>query len=115
MNHDKKLIIINKEKIFEKNNNFYCDNVDLKTIPEGLNKNFKISVIARKSNIKKFHQINLENIEIASNIFTFLFSIFKTFKEKDANYLLISITPHTFFAYLLLFIFKKKNFCLFKE
>ena len=110
MNQDKKLIIINKEKIFEKDNSFYCDNIDLKTIPEGLNKNFKISFIARKSNIKRFHKINLENIEIASNIFTFLFSIFKTFKDKKINYLLISITPHTFFAYLLLFIFRKKIF-----
>ena len=110
MNQDKKLVIINKEKIFEKDNSFYCDNVDLKSIPEGLSKNLKTSVIARKSNIKRFHKINLENIEIASNIFTFLFSIFKTFKNKEINYLLISITPHTFFAYLLLFIFKKKIF-----
>jgi len=110
MNQDKKLVIINKEKIFEKDNSFYCDNVDLKSIPEGLSKNFKTSVIAKKSNIKRFHKINLENIEIASNIFTFLFSIFKTFKDKKINYLLISITPHTFFAYLLLFIFRKKIF-----
>ena len=110
MNQNKKLVIINKEKIFEKDNIFYCDNVDLKSIPEGLSKNFKASVIARKSNIKRFHKINLENIEITSNIFTFLFSIFKTFKDKEINYLLISITPHTFFAYLLLFIFKKKIF-----
>ena len=110
MNQNKKLVIINKEKIFEKDNNFYCDNVDLKSIPEGLSKNFKTSVIAKKSNIKRFHKINLENIEITSNIFTFLFSIFKTFKNKEINYLLISITPHTFFAYLLLFIFKKKIF-----
>ena len=110
MSQDKKLVIINKEKIFEKNKSFYCDNVDLKSIPEGLNKNFKISVIARKSNIKRFHKINLANIETASNIFTFLFSIFKTFKDKEINYLLISITPHTFLAYLLLFIFRKKIF-----
>ena len=87
MNQDKKLVIINKEKIFEKDNSFYCDNVDLKSIPEGLSKNFKTSVIAKKSNIKRFHKINLENIEIKSNIFTFLFSIFKTFKNKDINYL----------------------------
>ena len=110
MNSNRKLVIINKEKIFEKDNSFYCDNVDMKSIPEGLSKNFKASVIARKSNIKRFHKINLENIEITSNIFTFLFSIFKTFKDKEINYLLISITPHTFFAYLLLFIFKKKIF-----
>ena len=108
MSHDRKLVIINKEKIFVKNNNFYCDNVDLKSIPEGLSKNFKVSVVARKSSIKRFHNINLTNIKVASNIFTFLFSIFKTFKDKEINYLLISITPHTFFAYLLLFIFKKK-------
>ena len=110
MRQDKKLVIINKEKIFEKDNNFYCNNVDLKSIPEGLSKNFKTSVIARKSNIKRFHKINVANIETASNIFTFLFSIFKTFKDKKINYLLISITPHTFFAYLLLFIFRKKIF-----
>ena len=41
MDQDKKLVIINKEKIFEKDNSFYCDNVDLKSIPEGLSKNFK--------------------------------------------------------------------------
>ena len=110
MSQNKKLVIINKEKIFKKNNSFYCDNVDMKSIPEGLSENFKTLIIARKSNIKRFHKINLENIEIASNIFTFLFGIFKTFKDKEVNYLLISITPHTFFAYLLLFIFKKKIF-----
>jgi len=105
MNQDKKLVIINKEKIFEKDNSFYCDNVDLKSIPEGLSKNFKTSVIAKKSNIKRFHKINLENIEIASNIFTFLFSIFKTFKDKEINYLLISITPLIYF-----YLFLKKKF-----
>ena len=85
MNHNKKLVIINKEKIFEKDNSFYCDNVDLKSIPEGLSKNFKILVITKKSNVKRFHKINLENIEIASNIFAFLFGIFKTFKDKEVN------------------------------
>ena len=110
MNSNKKLVIINKEKISKSGNSFYCDNVDLKSIPEGLNKNLKVAVMARKSNNQRFHKINLKNIEIASNIFTFLFSIFKTFKDKEINYLLISITPHTFFAYLLLFIFKKKIF-----
>ena len=39
-----------------------------------------------------------------------LFNIFKTFKQKEKNYLIISITPYTFFAYLILFIFKKKIF-----
>ena len=110
MNPNKKLVIISKEKIFKKDNSLYCDNIDIKSIPEGCSRNLKVSVIAVKSNIIRFHKINLEQIEIASNIFTFLFNIFKTFKNKDVNYLLISITPYTFFAYLLLFIFRKKIF-----
>ena len=34
----KDLIIINNEKIFQESNNFYCDNLDLKILPEDLNK-----------------------------------------------------------------------------
>lgn len=110
MNITKKLIIINKEKIFEKNNSFYCDNVDMKSIPEGLKKNFDVTLIAVKSNIERFHEINLEKVKAASNIFMFLFNIFKTFKDKNTHYLIVSITPYSFFAYILLFIFRKKVF-----
>jgi len=82
----------------------------MKSIPEELNKNFDVSVIAVQSNIERFHKINLEKIKNTSNIFMFLFNIFQTFKHKEASYLLISITPYTFFAYLLLFMFRKKVF-----
>jgi hypothetical protein len=41
---EKELIIINKEKIYKKNGSFYCDNVDMKSIPEGLGKNIKVSI-----------------------------------------------------------------------
>ena len=104
------LVIINNESVYNDNNLFFCDNIDIKSIPEGLSKNIEVSMILRKSNIKRSHQINLSKIILASNIFTFLFNIFKTFKKKETNYLLISITPYTFFAYLLLFIFRKKVF-----
>jgi len=110
MTVNKKLIIINKEKIYSKENSFYCDNVDMKSIPEELDKNFDVSVIAVQSNIERFHKINLEKIKNTSNIFMFLSNIFQTFKHKEASYLLISITPYTFFAYFLLFMFKKKVF-----
>jgi glycosyltransferase involved in cell wall biosynthesis len=106
----KELVIINKEKIYKENNNFYCDNVDMKSIPEGISNSTKVSVIAIKSKIKRFHKINLKKIETSSNVFTFLYNIFKTFKRKNITYLLISITPYSFFAYLLLFIFRKKIF-----
>ncbi len=107
---EKELIIINKEKIYKKNGSFYCDNVDMKSIPEGLSKNIKVSIIAVKSKIERNHKIDLKEIRTASNIFEFLYSIFMTFKRKKANYLLISITPYSFFAYLLLFAFRKKIF-----
>ena len=110
MNQAKKLVIISNEKISKDENKFYCDNVDMKSIPEGLSRNLNVSLIAKKSNIRRSHQTDLENIEISSNIITFLFSIFKTFKYKKTNYLIISISPYTFFAYLFLFIYKKKVF-----
>ena len=110
MNQARKLVIISNEKISKDEDKFYCDNVDMKSIPEGLSTNLNVSLIARKSNIRRFHQTNLKNIKISSNIITFLFNIFKTFKYKDVNYLIISITPYTFFSYILLFIFRKKIF-----
>ena len=104
------LIIINNEKISNEKNSFYCDNIDIKSIPESLNKNFNVTVIARNSKVKRSHQISLEKIEISSNIFSFLSSVLKTFKKNKASYLIISITPYTFFSYLLLFFFRKKIF-----
>jgi len=106
----KDLVIINNEKISEKEKVFFCDNVDIKSIPENLTKNFNVSVIARNSKAKRKHKIKLENIKNVSNIFSFLYSIFKTFKKKDVIYLIISITPYTFFSYIFLFIFRKKIF-----
>ena len=110
MNSNKKLVIISNEKTSINTEGIYCDNIDMKTIPEGLGKNLNVSLIVRKSNIKRSRLINFENIRISSNIITFLFNIFKTFKYKEVNYLIISITPYTFLSYILLFIFRKKIF-----
>ena len=30
----KSLIILNNEKVFKEKNNFFCDNLDLKVVPE---------------------------------------------------------------------------------
>ena len=86
MNSNKKLIIISNEKVSTSKEKIYCDNIDMKSIPEGLSKNYEVLMISRKSNIKRFHQINIEKIKLASNIFTFLFSILKTLKYKEASY-----------------------------
>ena len=42
MERNKTLIIINNEKISENKNEFYCDNVEIKSIPEGLSENFNV-------------------------------------------------------------------------
>ena len=110
MQSKKRLAIISNEKTSVDENGIYCDNIDLKSIPEGLNENFKVLSISRDSNLVRFHKINLKNIKLATNIFSFLSSIFVTFKDKNAIYLIISISPYTFFAYCLLVIFRKKIF-----
>ena len=105
----KDLIIINNEKIFKENNNFYCDNAALKFLPEGLNYYYQVKYIVRSSNKKKEQKIDLENIKASSNIIKFIYFVFKTFKIPNATYLLISITPYTFFSFLFLFLFRKKR------
>ncbi len=105
----KNLVIIDNEKISKKNGDFYCDNFEAK-ISEDLNKELNVTIVARKSKIDRASKINLEKVKISSNIFSFLINIFKTFGDKETNYLIISITPYTFLSYILLFIFNKKVF-----
>ena len=106
----KPIVIINNEKIFRQNNDYYCANYAMKVLPEGLNAYHTVQFIVRSSKKKSGHKLNLENIKVASNIFKFLYFIFKTFKIKNVSYLLVDITPYTFFSFLILFIFRKKIF-----
>ncbi len=104
------LVVINNEKVFKDNNEFYCGNYNLKILPEGLNNYHKVKYIVRKSSKKGKHKINLQNIKIASNIIKFIYFVFATFKVKSSKYLIISITPYTFISFLFLFLFRKKVF-----
>ena len=104
------LVVINNEKVFKDNNEFYCGNYNLKILPEGLNNYHKVEYIVRESSKKGKHKINLQNIKIASNIIKFIYFVFATFKAKNSKYLIISITPYTFISFLFLFLFRKKVF-----
>ena len=106
----KNLIIINNEKIFKENNSFYCDNLDLKILPEGLNEYHEVQYIVRSSNKKGGQKINLKNIKVASNILKFIYYVFRTFKIPNVSYLLVCITPYTFLSFLILFLFRKRVF-----
>ena len=105
-----KVVLINNEKISSENDGFYCDNDDVKSIPEGLSNYNEIFYIGRKLKKKGIVKIHLKNPEISSNIFTYLFSIIKTLNKPQLSYLLVSISPYTFASFLILFLFKKKIF-----
>ncbi len=107
---DNLLVVINNEKVFKDNNEFSCNNYNIKILPEGLKDYNKVKYIARESRKKGNHKINLEDISIASNIIKFIYSVFLTFKAKNSKYLIISITPYTFISFLILFLFRKKVF-----
>ena len=103
----KKLFIFSNESIYTSNDKFYCDNLDLKTTPEGLNKKFEVNLLGRKSSRKRAHEIKLKKIKIFSNIFTYLSEVIKSTKIENAKYLIISISPYTFLICLFLRLFGK--------
>jgi glycosyltransferase involved in cell wall biosynthesis len=102
------IIIINTEKIFTQDRDFYCNNVDMKVLSEGLSEYHELQFIARKSKKKGNHKVKINNIKQASNIFTYISLVLKSFKIKKASYLIVGITPYSFFSFLILFLFKKK-------
>ena len=104
------LVVLNNEKVSKENNKFYSRNYNFKILPEGLNKHFNVEYIVRKSNVSENHELKLEKVRIASNIFQFIYFVFSTFKNKNTKYYIITISPYTFIASLFLFLFRKKVF-----
>ena len=105
-----KLFIISNESVYENNNLFFCDNIDLKSTPEGLEKKFEVNLLARRSKVKRSHQIKIQNVKIFGSLIFFLKEIIRSFKNNKTNYLLVSISPYTFLACILLRLFNKKPF-----
>jgi|TARA_B100001093_G_scaffold451882_1_gene459604 glycosyltransferase involved in cell wall biosynthesis len=103
-----KLFIISNESFFLEGEKYFCDNIDMKTTPEGLSTSFEINIIARKSKKSRSHKIELREVNVSSTFFNFLLQVFKSIKYKEAKYLIISITPYTFFACIFLKLFNKK-------
>jgi hypothetical protein len=52
------LYIIGNERISKNNNIFYSENIDFKTIVEGLSNSFNVTLVARESFKKKNFIIN---------------------------------------------------------
>ena len=53
------LVVINNEKISKEKDGFYCDNLDVKSIPEGLSEYKNVYYIARSLKKKGNYKINL--------------------------------------------------------
>jgi|TARA_B110000444_G_C18838760_1_gene597636 glycosyltransferase involved in cell wall biosynthesis len=106
----KKLYIITNESFYLKENSFFCDNIDLKVIPEELGKYFEICIIGRKSKKPRTKKIEIKDAKIFSNIIFYLFFLIKSLLRKNNDYLIISISPYTFFSSVILKIFFKKHF-----
>ena len=98
------LVIINNERISKEKTDFYCENIDIKSIPEDLNKNFNVTLVVRRSKNKEKTKINLQKIKTSSNLFVFLYNIFKTFKKKK-YYLFSNINNTLHFFFISSFIF----------
>ncbi len=98
----KKLFIFSNESIYLQDGKFFCDNIDLKSTPEGLNKKFEVNLFGRKSPDKRTHEIKLKKINVFSNIFSYLNTVIQATKIENAKFLVISISPYTFLICLLL-------------
>ena len=104
----KKLFIFSNESIFTEDHKYYCDNLDLKSTPEGLNKKFEVNLLGRKSFKKRSHEIKIKKIKIFNNIFSYLSEIKEASKNLDSKFLIISISPYTFLISVFLKILGRK-------
>ena len=107
----KKLFIISSEKISSTDKKeFFCDNTDMQSTPEKLCEFFDVNIVSKKTNEKKSIKINLNSINISKNIIKYLIEIIKISKTQNTKYLIISISPYTFLASIMLWILGKKPF-----
>ena len=104
----KKLFIFSNESISVEDEKFYCDNLDLKSTPERLNRKFEVNLIGRKSNKKRSHEIKLKKIKVFNNIFSYLSEVKSASKNDDSKFLIISISPYTFLISIFLKILGQK-------
>ena len=104
----KKLFIFSNESVSTQDGKFYCDNIDLKSTPEGLNKKFDVNFFARKSKKKGIYEIKIKKITVFNNLLSYITSAVAAAKAEDSKYLIISISPYTFIISIFLKILGKK-------
>jgi glycosyltransferase involved in cell wall biosynthesis len=103
----KKLFIFSNESIYNQESKFYCDNLDIKSTPEGLKKEFEVNLFGRNSSKNRTHEIKIKKIKLFNNIFSYLLDVINACKNKETKFLIISISPYTFLISLLIKVFGK--------
>ena len=78
----KKLFIFSNESISIEDDKYYCDNLDLKSTPEGLNKKFEVNLFGRKSIKKRSHEIKIKRVKVFNNIFSYLSEVKRASKNN---------------------------------
>ena len=86
----KKLFIFSNESISVEDDKYYCDNLDLKSTPEGLNKKFEVNLLGRKSFKKRSHEIKIKRVKVFNNIFSYLSEVKNASKNIDSKYFIVS-------------------------
>ena len=112
----KSLSIITNERIYfnRKNNKFYAENVDCKTIIDGLKKKFRITLCARYSRKEKDNLISIQKVLICKSFIYYFLNFFFLKKKIKSDYnLIISITPFTFLVFVLMHFVFSVNFFLY--
>ena len=102
------LVILSNERFYLKENSYYCDNIAEKTLPDGLDKIFTTEVIGRSTNVERSHKLNFKKIILFKYLIFYLLEVLKKIKEKKNKFLILSISPYTFFA-TLLFVFSNQK------
>ena len=106
----KNLVIINNEKCSIKNGEIFCENIEIQSLNQNLKDKYNIKFLLREGNIVPVYKIEKSNTKISSNIFSFAKNLFASVIKDRSKYLIISVTPYTFFSFLLLIVFRKKIF-----
>ena len=107
---NKEIIIITNEKFSQDNDYFFCDNIAEKSLPDDLSDNFEVEVIGRYSEKKRAHKLKTLKIKRSKNFFSYLCEIYRNSKIKKKTFLILAISPYTFFSCILLFFLRKKTF-----
>ena len=94
------LAIITNEKTYLSEKKYFCDNIDAKSIPEGLNSDFDVRLYVRKSKIeRKSHEINLKKIVVSNGLISYIFNILRLIKIDSNIFITLYIYNLFIFAY----------------